>query len=168
MGRGGWMGPVLTDEQYIAKWKADCIITESGCWEWQKWKALGRGMKDRSRGYAQAGYRGKCVRLGRQILAFKIGRPLTKDERCCHKCDNPPCINPDHLWVGNDISNMRDAGAKKRWPRQSRDSCINGHLRTPETMVWHGSEKKLRCRICLRAKWTRQNQLKSDRQSSRT
>ena len=47
--RGGWQGPVLTDEQYMAKWKANCDILANGCWHWKGWKAIGKFMYDRER-----------------------------------------------------------------------------------------------------------------------
>ena len=41
-------------------------------------------------------------------------RPLGSGELLCHKCDNPMCVNPSHLFVGSKSDNMRDAIAKGR------------------------------------------------------
>lgn len=144
-----------SDADYLEYYKSKCIVTEKGCWEWQGWKCLGKGMKDRSRGYAEGNYRGKKYRLSRLLLGWKLGRPLTKEERACHECDNPPCINQDHLYPGTDKKNMQDAGRKRRWPRQYRDTCIHGHPRTPENAVRHGRAQKLQCRVCLKERWKR-------------
>lgn len=125
--RGGWKGPVLSDEQYLAKWKANCDMLPNGCWHWKGWKAIGRFMYDRELGYPDASYRGKNTRLTRLIVGWKIGRPLTKDEVACHSCDHPPCINPEHLWAGSVSDNTQDRLKKGRDPHARLTHCPQGH-----------------------------------------
>jgi hypothetical protein len=69
------------------------------------------GGRDNGHGYPM---RGRSVLVHREVLAAKLGRPLGTGMMACHHCDNPPCINPDHLFEGTRSDNMRDAWAKGR------------------------------------------------------
>lgn len=54
------------------------------------------------------------IKAHRAVLAFKLGRPLSTDECALHTCDNPPCVNPDHLFVGTNKDNVADSVSKGR------------------------------------------------------
>ena len=51
----------------------------------------------------------------------------------CHHCDNPPCVNPDHLFLGTHTDNMRDAYSKKRIPALKGE--LNGQCKLTESAV---------------------------------
>lgn len=74
----------------------------NGCWVWMRAKI--------KYGYGCNG--GGLVH--RQFLSIKVGRPLLRSECALHACDNPSCVNPDHLWIGTIAENNRDRVIKGR------------------------------------------------------
>jgi hypothetical protein len=55
-------------------------------------------------------------RLAYEFTHGPIDDPSTK---VLHRCDNPPCCNPDHLFLGTQAANVLDARAKGRLARQA-------------------------------------------------
>ena len=60
-------------------------------------------------GYRPIKYKGKEMYLHRISLELFIGRSLQKGEQANHKCHNPACFNPHHLYIGDQAQNIRDA-----------------------------------------------------------
>ena len=76
-----------------------------GCWEW-------RGTRRRD-GYGQLMVNGKLIRAHRLAYELSVG-PIPPGLSVCHRCDNPPCVRPDHLWLGSRAENLADMTAKGR------------------------------------------------------
>ena len=115
----------VTDEEYRQRILTQITITDRGCWEWQGWR--------HPKGYGFMSYRSKNWRVHR--LAYLLWRgPIPEGLVVCHTCDNRPCVNPLHLFLGTFDTNNKDMAAKGRckYSAQVWPSCKHGHLFTPE------------------------------------
>lgn len=77
----------------------------NGCWLWN-------GAKN-SYGYGSFWYCERIVKAHRMSWMIHFGK-IPKSHSVCHKCDNPLCVNPKHLWVGTHTQNMQDMIKKGR------------------------------------------------------
>lgn len=99
------MGVESWSEHKLNRFWSKVSKTKSGCWEWTGWK--------NQCGYGCLEIKGKEYRAHR--LSYELHYKKSPDMlQVLHKCDNPCCINPEHLFLGTQADNVRDMVEKKR------------------------------------------------------
>lgn len=106
-----WRIESLADHAGIKRIIEEKVVVndETGCWEW--------GGTRSKQGYGkQTIKREKQQTFAAHRLAAMVylGFDIDSEELVCHKCDNPPCCNPDHLFIGDWKANSDDMVAKGR------------------------------------------------------
>lgn len=96
---------VSVDERFWSK--VDKSGGPNACWPWTA--------STQGSGYGAFRLDGRHRNANRVALELHLGRLLAEEEHACHTCDNPPCCNPNHLYVGNAFTNMQDKVRRGRW-----------------------------------------------------
>lgn len=91
----------------------------SGCWLW-----LG-GTNQKNYGHIWSSELKRHERAHRMVYQILIGA-IPAGQQLLHRCDNPYCVNPDHMFVGSNAENMADRDAKGRQARG--ESCALAKL----------------------------------------
>lgn len=108
--------------------------TESGCWEY-----TARRDPD-GYGMVGSGVSGRSVRTHR--LAYTVLKgPVPDGMMVCHTCDNPPCCNPEHLFLGTAKDNIGDCWAKNRASDRSGSNNGASKLTTEQVSDIHARYK---------------------------
>jgi hypothetical protein len=85
------------------------VRVSSGCWEWQGPRNL--------KGYGSIGVWGKGSTMPAHRAAWILTNGfIPAGLHVLHRCDNPPCCNPDHLFLGTNADNVADKMVKGRQP----------------------------------------------------
>ena len=81
------------------------VDNTTGCWNWQG--------KLNHNGYARIANGNGSYLMHRIAYEVFVG-PIAKGFAACHKCDNPSCVNPEHIFLGTQEDNMKDMAGKGR------------------------------------------------------
>jgi hypothetical protein len=134
----------MPTEKQIARFMAKVSkpTNPEACWLWT-------AAKDHN-GYGTLKIAGRNV--GAHRLSFEIHKgPIPPDQIICHRCDNPTCVNPEHLFSGTTQDNVDDKMNKGRaniW-NLALTHCKRGHAFTPENTRISPIGRRV-CRTCAR------------------
>ena len=110
--------PSMNSDEVVRFWTH--VNKSDGCWEWTgcilPWPNTERKQRF---GYGQF----RLTKRRITVLAHRYSYVLTYGPippglQVCHKCDNPKCVRPDHLFVGTASDNKQDSMNKGRHPTQ--------------------------------------------------
>jgi hypothetical protein len=113
---------LLIELEVYERFSTKYNILDSGCWKWKGaldkdgygdfWVTLSKNTK---RNFA-------AHRASWELFRYEIPQGLS----VLHKCDNPWCVNPDHLFLGTQMDNIRDRDSKNRWkPRYGETNPVS-------------------------------------------
>jgi hypothetical protein len=96
----------LAESHIKSFWEKVEKTGEETCWKW-------KGYKNRQ-GYGRIGIAASTCVNAHRVSWYIHNGPIPKKIFVCHKCDNPECTNPKHLFLGSRQDNMNDMMLKKR------------------------------------------------------
>jgi HNH endonuclease len=121
------------------------VIKSDGCWTY---KSTGQ------RGYGKLHVEGKHLRAHRFSWELHFGK-IPLGMLVCHKCDNPSCVRPDHLFMGTSADNTADMLAKGRYVAPIRTNNPRGELH-------HNSKITNADAQCIKALWAKGGMRQAD------
>ena len=122
------------EERFWAK-----VVKSDGCWEWTA--------KHDKNGYGRFSPNGQYSQVPAHRFSWELHNgPVPEGMLVCHRCDNPECTNPNHLFLGTPQDNMDDKVRKGRWKgcAPQRMSNIVSNRRHPVKERLTASVDKLR------------------------
>lgn len=119
-----------TVEEALSKYK----ISKSGCWEWQGTLLINEF-------YGVVCFQGKRYRAHRLSYSHHVGE-IPEGKIVCHHCDNPKCINPDHLYAGTNQDNSNDMVSRGRHVSKKGESSEKSKLKEWQIPIIRADKRK--------------------------
>lgn len=117
-------------------------INEKGCWIWP--------FATNEHGYGLVSNNGKLYKVHRLSAHVYWGFDIDSPIKILHKCDTPPCFNPECLFEGTQLDNINDMLDKDRRKHVYTVSmyCPKGHEKTEENTYQRPDGGGKCCKIC--------------------
>jgi hypothetical protein len=127
-------------KELLERFNKKYTVDQNGCWQWT-------AAKDKN-GYGRIGFNGINCSAHRISYEIYVGKILS-GMSVCHKCDNPGCVNPKHLWLGSHKENMNDRDKKGRCYQKNKTHCKRGHKFTVDNTYKTSYPGGRGCKECL-------------------
>jgi hypothetical protein len=121
-------------------WSRVNIGAPDECWEWKDAR--------HNQGYGRLGDSAYTHRIAWELTHG----PIPSGSVIMHRCDNPPCCNPNHIQVATQGDNIRDCSAKGRLNSYNsrKTHCPNGHPYAGDNLIVISTNGRRKCRACKR------------------
>lgn len=130
-------------------------LSKDECWNYL-------GLLD-SAGYGRFTVNGKAE--GAHRISYELTHGYVPDGmHVLHKCDNPTCVNPNHLFAGTALDNMQDKCRKGRHHNNKKTHCRHGHEYSKENTDYQPNmlAKGKKWRVCKECSKIRGEQWRKD------
>jgi len=127
--------PYMNDNSLQSRFWANVNkAAPNGCWEWS-------GTKER--GYGRFDIKGKHFKTHR--ISWELTKGIILNGLCVlHHCDNPSCVNPEHLFLGTKGDNNRDRARKGRSGKFHHPDRIRRGEKTPSAKLLERDVQEIR------------------------
>ena len=137
---------IIATPELVARFESKVVRDDcmpNGCHIWT-------GVKS-PKGYGVTSLNSKSVRAHRVSYTIYNGE-IPHGMLVCHRCDNPPCVNPAHLFIGTASDNEQDKLSKGRNYQKNKTHCPQGHEYAGDNLSIRKIDGHRSCLTCRKEK----------------